>query len=510
MSGPSRTLKLTYLAETGRFSKSTQGAGKEVETLGQRVGKVGKRLAAGFAVIGAAGIAMGKKLFDAFETVSTANARIETIVDSMGNFEGQIGQVTDRLVKQAEATAMLTGVDRNLIKESQALLLTFDSVNKTADEAGGIFDRATDAAIDLAEAGFGSATGNAQSLGRALEDPIRGLTSLTRQGVTFTEEQQDLIKSLVESNQTLEAQDLILQAIEKQVGGTAEATANGSDRIRQSFGILTEQIAQALAPEFEKLVDIALKFVDRFATWWNDNGDEVIERFRNLGRRVGEAAGRGQELVEQFIDRFRERTPGLEEDVDEVRKAFGSLKDTLDRVFGGTDGAAADKLVELFADAAAIQFEFVRVKILEAVESLERIIHFFGELPNAVRIAGNGITSGINSIIRQLNRVIDTANFAAAALALLPTFPSLPSIPRVPLLDEDPFDTRDPIPFDRRAGRPDLDPGSFERNRGNTFNITIEGAVDSEGTARQIRRIVDTSTTRVGSIASSTRFVGAL
>jgi hypothetical protein len=286
---PSRTLKLTYLGDASQLSRSTKTAGDDVESLGTRVGNFGKKAAIAFAAVATAGVVLGKKLFAAFEEVSTANARIDQVVTSMGNFEGQIGQVTDRLIKQAEATAKLTGVDRNLIKESQALLLTFDSVNKTANESGGVFDRATQAAVDLAAAGFGSVTGNAQQLGRALEDPIKGLTALTRSGVTFTEEQRNLIRQLVESNRTLEAQDIILQAIEKQVGGVAEATSNGSARMRQSFGILTESIAMALAPAFERLVELGLESIDKVGKWWEENGPRIKKRFEEIAGSIKEA-----------------------------------------------------------------------------------------------------------------------------------------------------------------------------------------------------------------------------
>jgi hypothetical protein len=56
---PTRTLKLTYLGDASQLSKTTQGAANDVSTLGERVGKVGKALAVGFAAIGAAGLAMG-------------------------------------------------------------------------------------------------------------------------------------------------------------------------------------------------------------------------------------------------------------------------------------------------------------------------------------------------------------------------------------------------------------------------------------------------------------------
>jgi len=192
------------------------------------------------------------------ETASTSNARIDQIATSMGLFGENTGVVTDRLVKLAEAQARATGVDQNAIKETQAKLLTFKEIAETADDVGGNFDRATKAAIDLAAAGFGSAEGNAASLGKALNDPIKGITALTRSGVTFTAAEQEKIKTLVESGNVLEAQNMVLAAIETQVGGTAEATANASDKMAIGFSQLEEKIGLALLPVFETVVAFVL------------------------------------------------------------------------------------------------------------------------------------------------------------------------------------------------------------------------------------------------------------
>jgi hypothetical protein len=188
----------------------------DAETGLNKLGKSAKRLAkigaAAFAAVGAGAVVMGKKLLDAGERAATSNARIEQITKSMGQFEGATDQVTDRLVTLAEKTAKLVGVDQNLIKEGQALLLTFKSVSADANKVGGVFDRATKAAIDLAAAGFGSVTTNAVQLGKALEDPIKGLAALGKSGVTFTAEQKELIKTLVETGRVAEAQEIILES----------------------------------------------------------------------------------------------------------------------------------------------------------------------------------------------------------------------------------------------------------------------------------------------------------
>jgi hypothetical protein len=238
---------------------------KEFQKLETTTQKIGFGLQKAFvpALAVTAGLAAGfVKLSLAAETAATSNARIAQIAESMGLFGNETQKVTDRLIALAEATARQTGVDQNAIKETQAKLLTFKEIAATADEVGGSFDRATQAAIDLAKAGFGEATSNAVQLGKALNNPIKGITALTRSGVTFTKAEQDRIKVLVESNKIGEAQTMILEAIETQVGGTAIATANASDKMRVSFSIMQERLGTLLLPVFEKFTAIAISLFD--------------------------------------------------------------------------------------------------------------------------------------------------------------------------------------------------------------------------------------------------------
>jgi hypothetical protein len=261
----------------------------DAETGLNKLGKSAKRLAkigaAAFAAVGAGAVVMGKKLLDAGERAATSNARIEQITKSMGQFDGATDQVTDRLVTLAEKTAKLVGVDQNLIKEGQALLLTFKSVSADADTVGGVFDRATKAAIDLAAAGFGSVTTNSIQLGKALEDPIKGLAALGKSGVTFTDEQKELIKTLVETGKVAEAQEIILKAVETQVGGTAEATANASDRMKVAFSQLQESLGQRLLPVFEKFATFFIDtLIPRMETLYNQAAPYVLEAFRKVSQ----------------------------------------------------------------------------------------------------------------------------------------------------------------------------------------------------------------------------------
>lgn len=306
--------------------KQLDNAQKDIDKFGTKAGKAfdglasaGRKLGLGLAAVGVAAVAVGKDLLDAGERASTSNARIEEITKSMGQFEGRTKDVTDRLVELAEVTARKTGVDQNQIKQAQATLLTFGNLSNSAGAVGQNFDRATAAAIDLAAAGFGSVEGNAVQLGKALNDPIKGLSALTRSGVTFTEAEKEVIETLVESGNTYGAQQLILEAIEKQVGGTAEATANASDQMRVAFSQLQERLGEKLLPVLNSLAGF---FVDSLLPALERAYNAVVPAFQKAWEDVSDALGPVIEQVRDTLQPIIERVIQFLRDNTEVVKVF--------------------------------------------------------------------------------------------------------------------------------------------------------------------------------------------
>jgi hypothetical protein len=223
------------------------------------IGKIGgglRNIGKGFMVAGAATAAIGAigvKFAKAAEEAAKVDAKLASVTKSMGLFGNQAGAVTQRLEGVSQSLMKSTGIDDEKIKSTQALLMTFKEIAVTAGQTGGSFDRATKAALDLEAVGFGGAEGAAKQLGKALNDPIRGITALTRSGVTFTEVEREKIKALTESGQVLEAQNMILTAVETQVGGTAEATKTASMVMSTAFGEFQEQIGKELLPLFNTI-----------------------------------------------------------------------------------------------------------------------------------------------------------------------------------------------------------------------------------------------------------------
>jgi hypothetical protein len=164
--------------------------------------------------------------------------------------------------------------------------LSFKALGQSADDAGGAFDRATIAAFDMAAAGFGSAESNAVQLGKALEDPVRGLTALRRSGTTFTEQQEDQIKALVESGDLLGAQTLILDELDAQYGGVAEATANASDKFELLKGNLSEAVGLPLLDIFNTLVEDLIPVFEEMTGLVGDAMTDMAPVFSDIAENI--------------------------------------------------------------------------------------------------------------------------------------------------------------------------------------------------------------------------------
>jgi hypothetical protein len=502
--GPSRTLTLRYASDTSRFSKGNKEAESSLSKLGKGFKKFGKIAAVGAAAAGVAAVALGKKLFTAGEEAATANDRIRSIAGSMDLFGEETAAVSDRLIKLAETQAKLTGVSRNTIKETSALLLTFGEVASSADEVGGVFDRATAAAIDLAAAGFGSATGNAQALGKALNDPIKGIASLSRSGVTFTDQERERIKVLVESNRLGEAQALVLEAIEKQVGGTAEATANASEQLRESFGVLVDSIALALAPAFEKLTDVAGKVIDRLTELWEENGPRVIEFVE-----------RAQEKFNQLVDVFKANVlPVLKDVIAAVATFIGTIREWWQRVSPGVLESfrrLKEPIQELWLN---VRIAFQQIRTL--ISSFKRgesdgqgFQRFVDGLVNVIGLFVRGLTLAVkfsNKLRDVLIRLTSSKAFQAALSGIGAIAGGVGRIAgRVAGLADGGIVTKPTLAMVGEGGEPEaVIPLSKMGGMGGgtTFNINV-GVGDPEAIARSIRRILNDSERRVGGLVAA-------
>jgi phage-related minor tail protein len=126
------------------------------------------------------------------------------------------------------------------------MLLTFRNIRNEAGKGNDIFNRSTRVLLDMSKALGVDSSKAAIQLGKALNDPVKGITALRRVGVTFTEQQQKQIDTLVKSGRTLDAQKMILRELTKEFGGSAVAQATSTEKLKVAFGNLEEDSGRGL------------------------------------------------------------------------------------------------------------------------------------------------------------------------------------------------------------------------------------------------------------------------
>ena len=218
-------LYIRILADGSQLGAGLNSAQGKLDTFGVGMNKLGGILAGAFSVVAIERFI--SKSIDAADESARATAKVAQAIKTTAGVAGQSLQGL-----QAEA-AKIQGFtlfeDDTVMNDVTAQLLTFSNI------AEDTFKRAQMAALDLNTvlANGEGLTGTAIQLGKALNDPLKGITALQRSGVSFTPVQRELIKNFVETNQLGKAQNLILQEIERQYGGQARAAAEASNGVAQ-------------------------------------------------------------------------------------------------------------------------------------------------------------------------------------------------------------------------------------------------------------------------------------
>jgi phage-related protein len=316
---------------------------------GKKLGGLAVAIGAAFSVRAISNFA--KESVAVAEAAATAQARLEAVAKATNVFGAETDKVTQRLSDFAKSQEMRLAVDDKVIKGVQAQLLSFKQLSGSADEVGGAFDRATVAAFDMAAAGFGSAEGNATALGKALENPTKGIAALARTGTIFTEEQKEQIKVLQESGDLLGAQEIILAELESQYGGVAEATANASDKLAIAFENIKENAGAALLPVFAQVVEGLIPVTEVIGTVLADAITELAPTLTKVAEMLPglitslvpiipvlvDLAAVFFEIIERvlpvFVELFEQLLPVIEELVPILADAFLSVLDALLPVF---------------------------------------------------------------------------------------------------------------------------------------------------------------------------------
>lgn len=215
-------------------------------------------------VIAGVGVAFGaiaigdflKESVAMFNDSAQASAQLDASMRSTANAANLNREALDA---QAESLMNVSLFDDDAITGSQALLATFTNVKDS------IYMDAIPAITDLATKMDGDLKGATIQVGKALNDPIKGITALTRVGVSFSDAQKKVITDLVNTGQTAKAQQLILAELNKEFGGSAAAAAAAGTGPLTVFQNKMGNIREELGGLVMGLIDDARPALDLFA-----------------------------------------------------------------------------------------------------------------------------------------------------------------------------------------------------------------------------------------------------
>jgi hypothetical protein len=235
--------------------KRAKGMVRTVEAHGKAMTDLGKTMSV---AVTAPLVAFGVKSVQAAMESRDAMGQVEAALASMGS---AAGRTSDQLAAMA-GNLMHNSLydDDDILRKVTANLLTFGNV------AGEQFDRAQQAAVDLAARMGMDLQGATLLVGKALNDPIKGMGALRKAGIQLTEQQQQQIKAMVAVGNAAGAQKVLLSELEKQFGGSAAAAqkANPFDTLKDSAADFMEAVGGQLLEILPNVTAALTKVIDAF------------------------------------------------------------------------------------------------------------------------------------------------------------------------------------------------------------------------------------------------------
>lgn len=236
--------------------------GDKIKGLQSTLGNVAK-IGAGIAV---GGIAIGGVFTKMAADAETSQTELESVFKSM---RANTFTTIDALNEQATAMAAATTFDDDSIKRAQSTLLTFGEIGAES------FELATASALDMSQFFGTDLRQSSVQLGKALNDPIKGIGSLARIGIKLSDVQQQQVKDFVAVGDIASAQGIILGEVQRQVGDVAEdaagTTAGMLEQAQNQLGEVGEAFGAAILPVLKEILPGLIEGLRGFAAWVTEN-----------------------------------------------------------------------------------------------------------------------------------------------------------------------------------------------------------------------------------------------
>ena len=231
-------LRVLVTAEVDKAIKNLKSVDKQTGATEKMFKQLGSAIGAAFSV--KAVIDFSKQCADAYREHNQTISVLKSTLEATGATAWTTAQ---DLQNMAQTLQGVTNFTADSINSMQTVLLGFRNIT------GDTFGEATKAILDMATVMKMDLSSAAQSIGKALDDPIHGMDSLKKQGFNFTAAQKQVIQSFIDVGDAASAQKIILDELNGTFGGAAEAAADSATQIKNSW----KDVLSAYGYEFTEI-----------------------------------------------------------------------------------------------------------------------------------------------------------------------------------------------------------------------------------------------------------------
>lgn len=389
------------------LDKDMQAANRSIGKLEKNSSKLGGALKSSLKVgAAAAGTAIGAGLAVSLKTAITeardaakVTRQTEAVLKSTG---GTAGVTAKEVGNLANAISNKTAVDDEAIQSAGNLLLTFKEIRNETGKGNDIFSQTTRAVVDMSAAMGQDLKSSAIQVGKALNDPLKGLSALSRVGIQFTEQQKAQIEAMVESGNKMKAQKVILAELQSQFGGSAAAQADPLQRLQVVWNNFLETIGAKILPYFNRAVTAISTFVTEMEKGTGKGGDfrEFLENvwtsFKNLWptvKGIGKAIGAVVKAFAGLPGPVQKTLLGLAVFLGLGAKIFGLVR-TFKTLFGVAKSLFTFlRMAPMMMGPVGIALAVLTVAAVLIIKHWDKVKSFLGKVWNWIKGAFSDVAS---------------------------------------------------------------------------------------------------------------------
>lgn len=479
-----RALTLKLLADVDNFTKNLKGADNEVKGFGDKVGAFGKKAGLAFAAAGAAAAAYaGKLLVDGVKAAIEDEAAQAKLATTLANVTGATDKQIAAVESQILKTSLLTGVTDDELRpsferflratsDSDAALKLQTTALDVAAGSGKSLEAVTNAMAKAAEGntaslvklGIGLTAAELKTMSMdeitlALAETFGGQAA--EKADTFQGKMERLNVAFSEGKETVGA--FVLDAITPMVSGFVDTVIPAVQKLAEELGpkltpvftALTEYIRDFVIPTFKQIWSFITEFVipaiSKFLT-------PVVNGLRSAFEKVTSKIAENEEKLKPLLEVFKAVAKFVRDVYAPViGKVLGTAFDVL--------GTAVGVVIDIFATlVSTINSAFQAIKTLvnfvknnPVTQAIGGVFDNFG----GGRAMGGPVNAGTSYVVGERGPELFMPNTSGTI-----------------------------VPNNRLGGQ------------GTVINLTVNGAIDGESTARQIVRILNDSQAR-GTLGSA-------